>query len=447
MDSINTTSLWPAVKTCIEDLIKVKNTIKIKGATPDITKKIPFEIKSYRAWIQALEKPAPGLIEKSKLEETLEAEPYLFSKKLIARIIEINETGEIQETKQLASEYNISFQQNSRANPDDITNIEAIPKKLAEEGDRPGDDNPVEQRKYDLQKIWGIGPSVATKLEADGMSLKSLLDEWQKFIGLDEKAGQTIDNSILKINYEQVNKKPQKPQNIHERLKSRGCHNLAKLTHDQILGVKYFTDIGTKIPRNEIVKIEKILQATAAELNPNLIAQCCGSYRRGRARSGDVDCCLFAKNLLTETDVREFQMANGHILSAFAAKLTELGFLSDHLSCGDTKYMGLCKLYGPDYTYYRRIDIRLNPMNSFATTILYFTGSKNLNTEMRNRALARDMTLNEYGLYKFAKDSKGGLIKDNKGKNIKGDQILCQTEADVFKALGMKYLEPHERDI
>ena len=66
---------------------------------------------------------------------------------------------------------------------------------------------------------------------------------------------------------------------------------------------------------------------------------------------------------------------------------------------------------------------------------------------MRNRDLARDMTLNEYGLYKFAKDPQGKLIKDAKGKNIKGEQILTPTETDIFTQVGMKYLEPHERDI
>jgi len=292
-----------------------------------------------------------------------------------------------------------------------------------------------------LQLIWGVGPRVAEKLEADGLTLTGLLDDWRAFASQDTLKGQTIDPSILKIILP-----GQRKTDIAERLIRSGFKNLAKLTQDQLIGLKYYYDIGAKIPRDEITRIQQLLQTAAAELNPEMIAQCCGSYRRGRARSGDVDCLLFHKGLDTEDTVRKWEVDNGHILSAFAAKLAQLGFLVDHLSCGDTKYMGLCRLAGADRTN-RRIDIRLMPMNSYATALLYFTGSKNLNTDMRNRALARDMTLNEYGLYKFAKDPQGKIIKDTKGKNIKGEQVLTPTEADVFMHVGMKYLEPHERDI
>lgn len=449
--SINTTSLWPSVRNCIEDLIRVKNSLKTHGAPKELISKIPFEVKSYRAWQACLEKPAPGIIQVSDVERTLTAVPYEFSPKLIARILEIAEHGEIREVRELCIKYGISQASGAcstgnattdvSTNAAQAANIEAVPKKLAEEGARPGDDKPVEQRRYDLQLIWGVGPRVAEKLEADGLTLTGLLDDWREFAKQDHLKGQTLDPSVLKIALP-----GQRKTDIAERLIRTGFKNLAKLTQDQLIGLKYYYDIGAKIPRDEITRIQQILQTTAAELNSELIAQCCGSYRRGRARSGDVDCLLFHKGLASEDDVRKWESENGHILSAFAAKLTSLGFLVDHLSCGDTKYMGLCRMAGADRTN-RRIDIRLMPMNSYAAALLYFTGSKDLNTDMRNRALARDMTLNEYGLYKFAKDPQGRLIKDAKGKNMKSEQILTPTETDIFTQLGMKYLEPHERDI
>ena len=449
--SINTTSLWPSVRNCIEDLIRVKNLLKTHGAPKELISKIPFEVKSYRAWQACLGKPAPGIIQVSDVERTLTAVPYEFSPKLIARILEIAEHGEIREVRELCIKYNISLASGAcstgnattdvSTNAAQAANIEAVPKKLAEEGARPGDDKPVEQRRYDLQLIWGVGPRVAEKLEADGLTLTGLLDDWREFAKQDHLKGQTLDPSVLKIALT-----GQRKTDIAERLIRTGFKNLAKLTQDQLIGLKYYYDIGAKIPRDEITRIQQILQNTAAELNSELIAQCCGSYRRGRARSGDVDCLLFHKGLASEDDVSKWESENGHILSAFAAKLTSLGFLVDHLSCGDTKYMGLCRLAGADRTN-RRIDIRLMPMNSHAAALLYFTGSKDLNTDMRNRALARDMTLNEYGLYKFAKDPQGRLIKDAKGKNMKSEQILTPTETDIFTQVGMKYLEPHERDI
>lgn len=464
-DKVNTKLLWPLVHTCIEALIYVKNSLKTHSAPKELISKAVFEVKSYRAWQICLEKPAPGIIDVGNIEHILTSEPYGFPPKLIARILEVAKNGDICETHELAKTYSINLKQhlqthntdpgpeiNPEINPDSqqnaaqiaakTANIEAVPKKLAEEGARPGDDKPVEQRKYDLQLIWGIGPRVAEKLEASGITLTVLLNDWRKFAELDPYKGSTIDPSILKITH----LPGQRKTDIAERLVRNGFTNLTKLTQDQLIGLKYYYDIGAKIPRNEITRIQEILKAAATELNPEIIVQCCGSYRRGRERSGDVDCLLFHKTLLSEDDVRHWELANGHILSAYAAKLASLGFLVDHLSCGDTKYMGLCRLAG-DKHINRRIDIRLMPMNSYATALLYFTGSKNLNTDMRNRALARDMTLNEYGLYKFAKDLNGHLIKDVKGKNIKGEQIQIQTENDVFTHIGMKYLAPHERDI
>ena len=107
--SINTTSLWPSVRNCIEDLIRVKNSLKTHGAPKELISKIPFEVKSYRAWQACLEKPAPGIIQVSDVERILTAAPYEFSPKLIARILEIAEHGEIREVRELA-EYRSSAQ-------------------------------------------------------------------------------------------------------------------------------------------------------------------------------------------------------------------------------------------------------------------------------------------------------------------------------------------------
>ena len=68
----------------------------------------------------------------------------------------------------------------------------------------------------------------------------------------------------------------------------------------------------------------------------------------------------------------------------------------------------------------------------FPYALLYFTGSKELNTSMRQMAKDQGYKLNEYGLYKIT--SKGE-------KNTP-----CKSEAEIFEKLGMKYIEPELRE-
>ncbi|HEX9722573.1 MAG TPA: DNA polymerase/3'-5' exonuclease PolX [Candidatus Paceibacterota bacterium] len=74
------------------------------------------------------------------------------------------------------------------------------------------------------------------------------------------------------------------------------------------------------------------------------------------------------------------------------------------------------------------IDMRIVPENVFGAALQYFTGSKEHNVKLRTYAASKGYKLNEYGLYK--------------GKKL----VACRTEQDVYKALGMAYIEPELRE-
>jgi DNA polymerase/3'-5' exonuclease PolX len=90
-----------------------------------------------------------------------------------------------------------------------------------------------------------------------------------------------------------------------------------------------------------------------------------------------------------------------------------------------TKYMGFSKYKD---NHIRRIDIRFVTNDSFASALLYFTGSGEFNVKMRNIAKEKGYKLSEYGL--FDKD-------DNK--------VKLKSEKAIFKFLGMDYVEPENR--
>jgi DNA polymerase (family 10) len=74
-------------------------------------------------------------------------------------------------------------------------------------------------------------------------------------------------------------------------------------------------------------------------------------------------------------------------------------------------------------------DLRIVTAGQRGAALQYFTGSKSHNIALRDRALERGWKLNEYGLF------------DAEEKPIAG-----ATEHDIYKALGLDYIEPELRE-
>jgi len=337
----------------------------------------------------------------------------------ISNDVNINQNPELNSTKKI-----------------DTSKIEAIPKNMAHES-RPKDK--VGGMIYDLKLVTGIGGANAKKLAEAGISLELLIQEWTQFVQKDP------NNSILMLS------KMGKPNRFsdlewanmdsHRRHKylmdslkgrlSQETKYLSKLNHHQLIGIKYFDDISKKIPREEIIIVEKLLKKIILDMSKDFIVTICGSYRRGRPRSGDIDTLITHTQIKNKKDLEN----NGQdVLTKIVFMLEHLGFLVDHLTEeSTTKYMGVC-ICPKKGKIARRIDIRLVPYESYGAAILYFTGSKNFNTTMRTHALHKGYKLSEYGLFK---------MENGKEK----EQVSCPEEKDIFKVLDYQYAEPPDRDI
>jgi DNA polymerase (family X) len=86
------------------------------------------------------------------------------------------------------------------------------------------------------------------------------------------------------------------------------------------------------------------------------------------------------------------------------------------------------------------IDLRVVPVESYGAALNYFTGSKDHNVVIRQRAIKKGLKLNEYGLFKV----KAGSEK--KGAETEGKRVAARTEEEIYKALGMSYVEPELRE-
>jgi len=90
-------------------------------------------------------------------------------------------------------------------------------------------------------------------------------------------------------------------------------------------------------------------------------------------------------------------------------------------------------------------DLRLVPPEQFVFTLHHLTGSKDHNVQMRQRALARGLSLSEWGL--FPAEQKHGSTAEVRKQGDGGPKSLAaKTEADLFKALGLRFVPPELRE-
>jgi DNA polymerase/3'-5' exonuclease PolX len=201
------------------------------------------------------------------------------------------------------------------------------------------------------------------------------------------------------------------------------------------LGLKYYGKYKTNIPRKEIDKVYKILTKVINTVNKEnkltednkYIFEVCGSYRREKTTSGDIDVLISKVGTLEKNK-------DSTSLELFVNKLKEniktnddKPLLIDDITDKnfETKYMGFAKYKDNPV---RRIDIRYVAYDSYYSALLYFTGSAELNKKMRNIAKSKGLKLSEYGLFK-----------------TDGTKLKIKSEEDFFKELDLDYIPPNER--
>lgn len=187
------------------------------------------------------------------------------------------------------------------------------------------------------------------------------------------------------------------------------------------IGLKYVNKLDTTIPRHDIDEMKEYMLDLLLEIDPKLFGTVCGSYRRLKENSGDVDL------ILVHTEYMHNKIMKNNYLDLFVHKLIENNIIIESLTRTDvkTKYMGIFKW---KKSKPRRIDIRLIPYESYYSAILYFTGSKDFNKNMRLNAITQNYTLNEYGLF----DENNKMFRVN-------------SEKEIFDILGMEYITPDKR--
>jgi len=146
--------------------------------------------------------------------------------------------------------------------------------------------------------------------------------------------------------------------------------------------------------------------ARLAEVPGVTHASTCGSLRRFSETIGDVDILVSASDPERVMDA-----------------VVSLSAVDSILGRGPSKTSILTRRG-------TQVDVRVVAPAQIGAALLYFTGSKGHNIKLRQRALERDWTLNEYALSEI----EGGKV------------IASETEEEIYRALGLAFIPPVLRE-
>lgn len=205
----------------------------------------------------------------------------------------------------------------------------------------------------------------------------------------------------------------------------RNIDGLEKLVREQKL--RDLPRMGAKLEEKVLKGIEqfrrssgRFLLSFATELAEELAAYlkmdgvelvtAAGSVRRGKDTVGDVDL------LVTGADAE-----------AVLERFVHHPRVQNVLARGENKASANVGLEG------LQVDVRALPKESYGAALQYFTGSKEHNVALRQRAIARGLKLSEYG-----------LVPENPKPKIKNQKF--HDEASLYRELDLEFIPPELRE-
>jgi DNA polymerase/3'-5' exonuclease PolX len=282
----------------------------------------------------------------------------------------------------------------------------------------------------ELEKIKGIGPKTISRIDEiiKTGKLSEIVEKEKQYESITELS-QIYGIGPVKASlfYEQFGIK-----SIKDLVKAEKNGKIT-LTHQMELGIKYKDTLVEQIP-HQLMKIsEKIILSKIKSLDKNLIAVICGSFRRKKQFSSDMDILLTHPNI---TDTNDKQ---GIYLDKVVNVLTNFFIIDKLTESSKRHFQGFATFKNivndyPDFNIENsviRLDIIIIPYSSYYTALLHFTGSAVFNQKMRLHAKSMNMKLSEYGLYKHG--------------NKKDTRLEIDSEEDIFNILLLKYIPPEKR--
>ncbi len=262
-----------------------------------------------------------------------------------------------------------------------------------------------------LQELPGVGEKIAKKIDEiiETGSLEYLQNLKKQF---------PVDYDAL-IAVEGLG-----PRSIRQLYKELGVKNLDDLEKQaKRHKIRRLKGMGEKTEEKILVNLDFARKSTGRYLLGHILpmagnikqelegldyvqrVEIAGSIRRMKETVGDIDILVTTPKPLEVMDY-----------------FTKMDVVEDVVVSGPSKSTVRLKENGID------VDIRAFDDESFGSALMYFTGSKETNVELRRIAISKGLKLSEYGVFK-------------------GEELLAgRTEHYVFRSLEMSYIEPELRE-
>ncbi len=266
----------------------------------------------------------------------------------------------------------------------------------------------------DLTELPGIGDDLAAKIAeiVTTGSLKMLEDLEQTFPeelsdllriqGLGPKRVATLHQKLGIDNLDEL-------AEAASEQRIRAVQGFGKKTEKNIIKeLKRHEEAKARTKRNEVEQVVDPLQAYLEDVEGVKRVVIAGSYRRRKETVGDLDVLVTCKS-------------GSPVMSRF----TEFEDVVEVMSSGKTK--SSVRLRGD-----LQVDMRVVPEVSYGAALYYFTGSKQHNIAVRKIAVGKGLKINEYGVFR--------------GKGDEEERIAGASEEDIFKTVGLNYIEPELRE-
>jgi len=273
---------------------------------------------------------------------------------------------------------------------------------------------------FALEEIPGVGKSIAEKIEE---YLKTgrikYYEEFKKKLPLNLEEITSVEGMGPKkamVLYQKLG-----IRNLKDLEKAARAHKIASLfgfgekTEKNILeGIAFLKKSKGRFLLGEILPRVKEILERLGKLKEIEQINAAGSVRRMKETIGDVDILVAVK----ESKKPAFAKASTGKIMDFFVRLP-----------------GIIKVWmkGPTKSSVRMeqgfdVDLRVVKKKSYGSALQYFTGSKEHNIVTRRIAIEKGLKLSEYGLFK--------------GKKM----IAGWSEAGIYKALGLSWIEPELRE-
>jgi len=187
--------------------------------------------------------------------------------------------------------------------------------------------------------------------------------------------------------------------------KLEGIFGIKEKTVENILkGIELLKKGRERMPLSTAMRVADEFAVSLKKLPEVKNISTAGSLRRQKETVRDIDILVISRQ-------------PEKIMNAF----TSLPAVKEVLAKGETK----SSVRTEDDI---QVDCRVVEEKSFGAALIYFTGSKNFNIKIRQLAIKNGLKVNEYGVFK-------------------DERFVCgKTEEEVFKIIGMPYIEPELRE-